>query len=172
MNNTFLAKILTGFAITLGVTTINTQSSMAQNNKYTCAQLNGNYQTFLKTTRGNIPMISWVSDNWSELTPKERCITVSQRFQTYSDAGLLRYLRTGNANNQRVICAAQFRGGECSINNVLITLKSDQNAGKVLEELLNLRRRTGAEGIRLSGEVSSYDQGEFYIDMDKFVEKI
>lgn len=165
-----LAGILVGLVVVLGATTA--QSREISRNTYYCAQLHGNWNTFVNTPRGRINLINWVrtySDQW---TPKSRCIAVSKRFQRFLDNGTLKYIRTGIINNQPVICVAHTRGGACPNNNVLITLKPSTNPETVLIKMIDFRRTVSGQTIVLSEHDSGfYNDGDFYVDMEKFLEK-
>ena len=71
-------------------------------------------------------------------TPIERCSTVATQFQKAHDEDKLRFLRTGQVNNQPVLCASSKSGGECEI--VLLTLPSDEIARTVMLKLLSVNR--------------------------------
>ena len=71
-------------------------------------------------------------------TSIERCNTVAAQFQKAYDEDKLKFIRTGKANNQPVLCASNESGGECEI--ILLTLPSDESARTALTKLLTLNR--------------------------------
>ncbi|MDJ0688259.1 MAG: COP23 domain-containing protein [Xenococcaceae cyanobacterium MO_188.B32] len=167
-----LAGIFAGLALVFGATITDARANEIRSNTYYCAQLNGNWNTFVNTPRGRVDLINWVRTYSDEWTPKNRCIVVSQRFQRFLDNGTLKYIRTGIVNNQPVLCVANTRGGECPNNNVLITLKPGTNPETVLIKLIDFRRTVGGQTIVLSENDSGfYNDGDFYVDMEKFLEK-
>ena len=122
-----LTKLLAGCAIALGATAALSRPSEAENRRFFCDTDNhhslGNVpSTIARTTRGDIPIINWVSERTNGWTPERRCELVSQRFQRYYDNGTLKYIRTGNINNHPVICVASSKGGDCLERDVLLTL--------------------------------------------------
>ena len=167
-----LAGVLAGLAVVFGATAMNAQAKEIRSNTYYCAQLNGNWNTFVNTPRGRIDLINWVRSYSETWTAKERCIAVSKRFQSFLDNGTLKYIRTGVVNSQPVICVANTRGGACPNNNVLITFKPGTNPETVLIKLIDFRRTVSGQTIVLSDNDSGfYADGHFYVDMEKFLEK-
>lgn len=169
-----LLGMIAGIGVVLGSAIAFPSNSQAQsNNTYYCAQLNGDWNTFVNTPRGRVNLINWVnkfSDKWP---PEKRCLAVSGRFQKFLDGGNLRYIRTGNINNQPVICVANDRGGDCPDKNVLITLKQGTDPEGVLIRLVDFRRSVSGQTLTLSADDPGfYSDGEFYVDMEKFLEAV
>lgn len=169
-----LAGILTSVGLTIGnVIAIAPPSEASVENTYYCAQLQGEWNTFVKTPRGRVKLVSWASKFSEQWTPQRRCIEVSSRFQNFLASGTLKYIRTGIVNNLPVICVAQFRGGECPTQNVLVTFNPETDPEKVLVQLMDFRRSVSGQTIVLSeNETAFYSQGEFYVDVNKFLEAI
>lgn len=167
-----LAGILAGLAVVFGATITEAQARDIKSNTYYCAQLNGNWNTFVNTPRGRVDLINWVRSYSDEWNPKNRCVAVSERFQRFLDNGTLKYIRTGIINNQPVLCVANARGGDCPSNNVLITLKPGTDPETVLIKLIDFRRTVSGQTLVLSENDSGfYADGDFYVDMEKFLEK-
>lgn len=164
-------QVLSGIAIAISLTDAIAQPGEAQSrNRYFCAIRSGVPTTFARTPRGNVPMISWVS-HLGGRDPLQRCQEISNRFQTFSDSGMLRFLRSGTLNNQPVLCAARFRGGTCDPSNVLITLQPGQDPQLVRQQLIDIGSRASRGPIRLrSNEVIFYEEGEPYVNIDKLLE--
>ena len=164
-------QVVSGIAIAIAATATITQPGEAQSrNRYFCAIRSGVPTTFARTPRGNVPMIGWVS-HLGGRDPLQRCQEVTQRFQNFSDNGMLRFLRSGTLNGQPVLCAARFRGGSCDPSTVLITLQPGQNAQLVRQQLIDIGSRASSGPIRLrSNDVIFYENGEPYINIDKLLE--
>jgi Circadian oscillating protein COP23 len=82
-----------------------------------------------------IEIIKWMTvGNFDNLSPKERCDQASMRLQKALKKGTI-ILTTGNKNGENVICTTSKVGGPCE--NVLFTIRHDQDARLILEELLN-----------------------------------
>ncbi|MEC4893824.1 MAG: COP23 domain-containing protein [Oscillatoria sp. PMC 1051.18] len=160
MNLKLLTTTLTAGAIALGNLLFATQPSYAQASTFVCRQDNkGIPTTYAQTPRGVVPIIKWVSDYFgTEFTPEKRCQIVSQRFTDYNNRGILNYLTSGYLNRQPVICA----GTSCNSNNLLFTLRSDQNPGKVLEELRNNRSNAAGPSFQGSNPSNSFVTIDFY----------
>ena len=171
-----LLGMLAGLGVAVGGALVLPTTSQAEsynNNTYFCAQLNGSWNTFVNTPRGRISLINWVNQFSEEWTPQKRCSAVSQRFQTFLDTGNLKYIRTGEVNNYPVICVANARGGNCPNTNVLITLQQGVDAERVLVSLVDFRRSVSGNTITLSSDDAGfYSGGEFYVDVEKFLNRL
>jgi hypothetical protein len=118
-------------------------------------------------------LINWVTSFSDKWTPDKRCAEISGRFQKFLDQGNLKYIRTGEVNNLPVVCVAEQRGGTCPDSNVLITLKPNTDPETVLIRLVDFRRSVSGQTIVLSeNDAGFYADGEFYIDMDKFLANV
>jgi hypothetical protein len=172
MNTRFLATILTSLAVAVSATTIINRPSQASTNTYYCAQLNGTWGTQVNTPRGRVTLINWVNSFSDEWTAQKRCMEVSGRFQKYLSDGSLKYIRTGNINQQPVICVAASKGGACPDTNVLITLEPHSNPEEVLIKLIDFRRSVSGNTIVLSDDIASYQDREFYVDINNFLNNV
>jgi hypothetical protein len=169
-----LAGILAGLGVVIGSAIANPTATQARNNNtYYCAQLNGSWNTFVNTPRGRVTLINWANKYSEEWTPDKRCSAISQRFQTFLDQGNLKFIRTGNVNSQPVICVADARGGNCPDKNVLITLKQGTDPEGVLVRLVDFRRSVSGQTLTLSADDAGfYSGGEFYVDVEKFLDSV
>ena len=169
-----LLGMLAGLGVVMASSIAFPETSRAGiNNTYYCAQLHGSWNTFVNTPRGRVTLIEWANQFSEKWTPQKRCAAVSQRFQTFLDQGNLKYIRTGNVNRHPVICIAEFRGGECPDSNVLITLKQGTDPEGVLIRLVDFRRSVSGQTLTLSADDAAfYSDGEFYVDMEKFLDKV
>lgn len=169
-----LAVMLAGLGVVIGSAVANPATAQTkQDNTYYCAQLNGGWNTFVNTPRGRITLINWANKFSEEWTPQKRCGAVSQRFQKFLDQGNLKFIRTGNINSLPVLCVANARGGDCPENNVLITLKPETDPEEVLVRLVDFRRSVSGQTLTLSADDAGfYDDGEFYVDMEKFLNSV
>lgn len=169
-----LAGVFTSLGLVLGNAIAFTPTSKAStNNTYYCAQLQGQWNTFVNTPRGRVKLVGWESKFSEQWTPQRRCVEVSRRFQNFLETGTLKYIRTGVVNQLPVICVAQSRGGVCPNENVLITFNPETDPENVLIQLVNFRRSVSGQTIVLNeNDLAFYSQGEFYIDVNKFIEQI
>lgn len=169
-----LAVILAGLSVAVGSAIANPAKAQTKtNNTYYCAQLNGGWNTFVNTPRGRVNLINWGYKFGEDWTPQKRCSAVSQRFQKFLDNGNLKFIRTGNINKQPVLCVANVRGGLCPEENVLITLKEGTDPEGVLVRLVDFRRSVSGQTLTLSADDPGfYSDGEFYVDMEKFLETV
>lgn len=169
-----IASMLAGLGVVFGSALafpVNSQTEI--DNTYYCAQLDGNWSTFVNTPRGRITLIDWANQFGSDWTPQKRCSAVSQRFQKFLNAGNLKYIRTGNINEMPVLCVANARGGSCPEDNVLVTLKPGVDPEGVLIRLVDFRRSVSGQTLTLSADDAGfYADGEFYVDMEKFLQAV
>jgi Circadian oscillating protein COP23 len=135
--------------------------------KFTCGMHQGVPATLAQTTRGNIPVIRWVSDAFGgEYPPQYRCQVVSPKFQQYYKEGKLNYLTTGVANNQPIVCGTNEKGGPCT--GVLFTLKHGSDPWLTLTRLMDVRAQAGPP-LNESASSSSTSNPEQYIDMNEYL---
>ena len=175
MKTNFSGQLLTLTTFFLTFMVIANQPLLAQTKQFTCGiaqyQKQGVWATVVNTIREeNIPLIYWVS-RWSGVNPEKRCELVSERLQAAYDNNFLKpkYLTTDHLNGNPVICIRVEKDDKCQI---ILTLKSGDNAQAILQEMLNFRARTRKEGIRLTNDLVFYDNGNTYIDIDVFLDKI
>jgi hypothetical protein len=147
--------MLTGLAIALSTTATINYPSYAQQTTFFCGTSRGAPATIARTTRGNIPIIRWISTNFPPpATPQQRCQEVSRRFQVFHDNGTLKYITTGTINDQSVICVASRQGGDCT--DVLFTLKPGSNPKRTLLRLLDRRGLAGGNTLDEGGTKRIY----------------
>ena len=132
-------------------------------NKYSCINKEGIYRTVADTQRGRVELITWKSKAWgSQWTPEKRCQEVTRRLQEFSNEGTLRYVTTGRIGDYNVICVGDKRvsGYACRKDGLLITLQSNDNPTRVMNDLFDINNRVRGGGI---------ERGEA-IDMEDFLE--
>jgi hypothetical protein len=84
----------------------------AKEASFVCSQLDNSPATVAKIKGSEIPIIKWVTTEIDNYPPEKRCSEVSARFQTYYQAGSLKYITTGQMNNENVICTTNHEGGD------------------------------------------------------------
>jgi hypothetical protein len=174
MNIKSLASLVAGLGVILASAIAPPAEAQTKNdNTYYCAQLNGAWNTFVNTPRGRIKLINWANEFSPDWTPQKRCSAVSQRFQNFLDQGNLKFIRTGNVHRLPVLCVADAQGGTCPENNVLLTLKPGTDPEGVLIQLVDFRRSVSGQTLTLSADDPGfYSGGEFYVDMNKFLDTV
>jgi superkiller protein 3 len=131
-------------------TTIPENTEQTTSNKYSfyCGTFNGKPVTMVQTSRGNIPMIIYQSNNIHHKKEdiEKYCQKVSGMFNFYHEINSSLYLTAGIVNGYPVICAVNTKGGTC---NVLIELNIEDDAQNVLKALLDTRNRTSFPVINI-----------------------
>ncbi|ACK70081.1 conserved hypothetical protein [Gloeothece citriformis PCC 7424] len=175
MKKNRLMQIISLIVLSVSHTLILSQPSHSQNTRFFCAVLNQTYTTFVRTPRGNKPLILWTSGSFDAegWTNEKRCLTVSGRLEKYNKSGTLKYMRPDKINNYPVICIAAYKGGKCANHDVLITLKQGTNANDILSRLTAINQLAGARPVHLNDEILSYDDsGNLYVDMELYIKAI
>jgi hypothetical protein len=126
-----------------------------------------NLATVVRKGDKSAVLITWKTTEFGgNYTPQERCRIVSARFNSKVQAnngslqGLL--LTNGPVNNRMVICALRPGEYDCSVENMLFTLKkeNENNAGAVLGRLLNISVTGSGSAIEEnSGQQVKVDMG-------------
>jgi Circadian oscillating protein COP23 len=97
--------------------------------KFVCGTYNGEFATIAKTKKGDVPIVIWNSEQFSGagFTPEIRCKQVSARFEILYRSGQLKYITAGTLNKMPAICATKNTKSNCTRDNLLYTLKSDED---------------------------------------------
>ncbi len=97
--------------------------------KFVCGIYNGEFATIAKTKNGDVPIVIWNSERFSNagFTPQIRCKQVSTRFETLYRSGQLKHITAGTVNKMPAICATKQTSGKCTPRNLLYTLKSTED---------------------------------------------
>lgn len=173
-----LKTLITASAIALVTTIVASIPTPAQTTGFVCGKNGGQPATILQRPGGNVTIIKWVSNSFSDsgFDAQRRCQQVSDRFQQYHKAGNLKYLTTGIINRQPVICVANRPGGDCARelpnNGLLFTVKPGSDARDTLKRLLNLRDRASTSSLNESAPSSRVDveiNDRLYIDMAEYL---
>ena len=174
-----LISLITASAITFATTIVASSATAAQTTGFVCGKSGGQPATILQRPQGNVTVIKWVSNSFSEsgFDAERRCELVSGRFQQYHKAGNLKYLTTGVINRQPVVCVANRAGGDCARdlpnNGLLFTIKPGSDARETLKRLLNLRDRASANSLNESAHSSRVEveiNDRLYIDMGEYIQ--
>ena len=173
-----LRTLITASAIALATTLVASIPTPAQTTGFVCGKSGGQPATILQRSSGNVTVIKWVSNSFSDsgFDAQRRCEQVSDRFQQYHKTGNLKYLTTGVINRQPVICVANRRGGDCARelpnNGLLFTVKPGSDARDTLKRLVNLRDRASTSSLNESAPSSRVDvekSDRLYIDMAEYL---
>jgi hypothetical protein len=134
------------------VTVIGERASYAQASAFICTEdKSGVPITFAQTPNGSVPIFRWVSGYFSQsgYPPMRRCQEVTERMMSFKAQGRLSHLTSGRVNNQPVICAGT--SCEASGDNILFTLRSNQNANQILQEIAANRQGASGPSAQLTG---------------------
>ncbi|WP_017715932.1 COP23 domain-containing protein [Kamptonema formosum] len=159
----FTLAVALGATATIAVETGFIASVAAQQrNTFYCGTWDKAPTTLIRTSRGNVPVISWTSNFFPPpLTPQQRCEIVSQRFQEFYNQNKLKYIITGKMKGQPVVCVANRKDGDCA--GLLFTLKPGSDPQLTLKRLLSDRALAAGNALNEStGE-------QLYINMEEFM---
>jgi hypothetical protein len=108
--------------------------------------------TFVKTSRGNLPLIRWVKKTFSGFgyDPVQRCRETSLRLTTFHNAGQLKTMRSGTTHGYPVLCVdGGVVGSACERQNVLLTFDRGVDPQAIGRQLTDLRARAQKGAISL-----------------------
>jgi hypothetical protein len=165
MRLSLLIWVLTSSVLTVASSFVPSDLALAGETKFICGTWQGAPATIARTSKGDVPVIRWVSDhfNASGFTAQKRCQMVSAKFQQYYQEGTLKYLTTGRKNGNNVVCVAQSEKGACK--GQLFTLKPGSNPGETLKQLMAVRSQaSGATPVNESSD-------RVYISIDRYLEE-
>jgi len=170
MNYKFMTTVLATGAIAMAGITLPIQTASAQEVQFICGEsfdrASGQRYptTFAWTARGKMAVVRWKKQWSGNITPQQRCQSVSPRFQEAYSNGTLNFLTNGTANGQPVICTATERGGACQ--TMLMTLRAEDNSLQILNQLKDvLGGRAAGPVVHSSGVPQAYYQ----VDIENFL---
>ncbi len=107
--------------------------------RYECRKDGNKYVTIAHNNRGPIDLIQWQSTYFGpQWTPERRCSVVTQRFQKFSDAKILRFVSYDQLNNYNVLCIlATQKSQNCLQDSLLLTLERKDDPVQVLTSLFD-----------------------------------
>ena len=170
-------KTILGVGIIVNAITTSIQSSHAEQ-KFSCDE--SQLSTSVQSHWGELPMIRWSSDSFPPpYTPLERCREVTARFNRFHNNGVLKYMSTGTIDNYPVICVAEYKGGDCLPEGLLITLKEGSDPNIALNRILDRRiplippiQLSSDKNVDNEDEVVSEIDGKIYVDVEKWLNEI
>lgn len=168
MKSPSVGKIIALLAISTTIAAL-TPAAEASSNKYSCQKINNDYYVSARTIRGNMNMLNFkrnVSEQWSA---EKRCQTVAQRFQTFYDNDILRYIGAGHVNQSPVLCAVAEKGDLCNSKNILVTLPNGTDPVLQARKLMDIRGLSRGRLLEVSGKdgkLESYINGNAYYDLE------
>jgi hypothetical protein len=147
---------------TIATTTTLNQPSYAESPTFYCgkssSKSNGVPTTFVRTQDGkDLPLIRWVSNYFTGLTPQQRCLQVSRRFQRSYDNGTLKYIKPGMFKGQPVVCATEQRNAACTDTTLLFTLKPGSDPNATARQLFDRRALAAGNTVNQIGGDTSND---------------
>lgn len=170
MNYKLMTTVLMTSAIALAGIPFTSQTAVAQEVRFICGEsfdrASGQRYptTFAWTERGKMAVVRWKKQWSGNITPQQRCQSVSPRFQEAYSSGTLNFITNGTANGQPVICTATEQGGACQ--TMLMTLRAEDNPLQVLNQLRDVL------GGRATGPVvhsSGVPQAYYRVDIENFL---
>lgn len=168
MKFSLLTKIINVAALTAG-TFIFSLAVEASSDKYSCQEINGTYGIYSRTPRGKINFLNFSRDISEDWSTSKRCGEVARRFQRHHDNGVLRFVGSGDVNNQPVLCAVTETGEVCNSENILVTLPPDTDPTTAARQLMDTRGLARGRIISVNGKtgkLESYVDGNTYYDLE------
>ncbi len=146
-----MLSLVTLSAVSISLFVPSSQALTATTN-FVCAKSDGKPATVAKTKKGDVTLLIWSSEGFSEagFTPQVRCQQVSARFQSMYRSGQLKFIAAGTLNRLPVICATTQFNGTCNRQNLLYTLKPESDPQLVIKRLMAIRNRATSKGLEES----------------------
>jgi hypothetical protein len=177
-NQIYLSSI-TAFLLTASLLLTLTPSAQAETKKIFCGAektatpVRGTALkplTIVETERGTFPVITWVNELSSAgWTPIRHCYFVSKTLQDHASQGKLNYIRTGQFQNNSVLCVVSAEGESCNQQNLLLTVQPNQNPASFLTKLLDVNKVN--ETTEIPNLITTID-GQTYLNFNLFLENI
>jgi hypothetical protein len=162
---TFLALVL----ISAGVSTAPNLAQSAKKVEFFCGRTNDIYPATMLAIRGNDPrtIVVW-KNTFGQMSPQQRCDTISPRFQKALERHGLDLLIAGldRKTGQGLICAIKYGEKKCDLQHMLFAVNNQQNAQEIIHGLYDSIRRTGNPIVQ-SSSGESIDVQELINSMDK-----
>jgi hypothetical protein len=108
--------------------------------------------TWVKTNRGNIPLIRWVKKTFNGFgyNPVQRCRETALRLTIFHAGGQLKSMRGGTTHGYPVLCVdGGVEGSPCDRQYVLLTFDKGVDPKAIGRQLINLRVRAKKGAIDL-----------------------
>ena len=125
--------------------------------------------TYAWTSRGKIPVVRWKRNGdlgFDGYPPQKRCAEVSPRFDRAYHQETINMMTNGTLNNRPVICAVKEYGAGCSDDNLLFTLKPEDNS---LLFINKLKQIFNGDIIGPVDHSSAVPQVYVQIDIEKYL---
>ncbi|PSB55079.1 COP23 domain-containing protein [Chamaesiphon polymorphus] len=116
----------------------------------------------VKGTEGERTLVVW-KNGFKNMSPLERCETVSKRFQAAWQRGDFKKFapQSNNKNGLGILCALSFQGKACTEKDILFTVKNANEANKIVADLYqSLQNATVGRPIYQSSSSQSIDMQE------------
>jgi Circadian oscillating protein COP23 len=106
-------------------------------------------------------LVEW-KNNYENMTPRERCKQVSDRFQYAWDHHTFNHLTIGvdRKTGRGLICAVGSLSTTCNSKYVLFYVNNQQTAKSIIDELSKSLRKTAGKPISQSSSNESIDMQE------------
>jgi Circadian oscillating protein COP23 len=116
-----------------------------------------------------ITVILWKSDFFGkEFSPKQRCETVSPKFQAAYTNGNFEYFKVGYDRNLPIVCAVKTQNERCTKTGMLFTLKPFGNTQSQLNALMG-NIEGGEAGPDIYQSSDNRSQGEGIVNIREFL---
>ncbi|WP_373541898.1 COP23 domain-containing protein [Chamaesiphon sp.] len=154
-----ILTVISVTAIASGSMFAPSSQALTATTRFVCARADGKPATVARTKKGDVPIVIWSSEGFSEagFTPQVRCQQVSARFQSLYRSGQLKYITAGSLNKLPVVCATTKLGNTCNQQNLLYTLKPNSDPQLVIARLMAIRNRASSRGLEESAAMPTTD---------------
>jgi hypothetical protein len=165
------ASLIPGALLAMQPATAKAQPGGPVMTEFRCVPSSGNFATIAaRGTRVTPPMILWTRAQGG-LTAQQRCQSVTSnlnRAVQNSGGRLTRLsLTTGAVNSSQVICSVRNAQQSCNSNNIIFTLRPDDNPQEILQQIRDFSIKANTRPITRG--IQNNDVYDFGLAVDSFL---
>jgi len=161
-----LRLLFLSVAVALGYLGTAAEPSLSQT-PYYCAKLHGEWHTFINlSNRKDPPILTWRT-RYFGLSPYDRCLEVSARFNAFLASRSLREVRSGWYNNLPVVCI-----GSCGDGEILFTLEPNKSPADARQRLRAMAEKYFPDGsaiVSVQNFLQTADNGDLILNWNDLV---
>jgi Circadian oscillating protein COP23 len=156
--------------ISAGLSIAPTSSQPSKKVEFYCSRTSSVDPVTMLVVEGTEPwtIIVW-KNSFGQMSPKQRCESVSNKFQAALEGKELERLGYGvnRQNGQGLICAMKYAENKCDLKHMLFAVKNKQIAQEIVGDLYGILRKNTGTPPRQSSSNESINIQELIDAMSK-----
>jgi Circadian oscillating protein COP23 len=173
MMNFKSSVIVTSLALCLisaGLSMVPTFAQPSKKVEFYCGRTNDVFPATMLAVEGIEPwtIVVW-RNSFESMSPKQRCESVSSKFQSALKGKELERLGYGvnRQNGQGLICATKHGENKCDLKHMLFAVSNQKAAQEIVSDLYGILRKNTGNPVRQSSSNESIDIQELIGAMSK-----